>query len=76
MNIEIIDPWANPEEAKKAYQLNINKKISNNVKFNAVVCTVAHKEFKNMNKSDCHFFAGKKYSESRRCRKESGVKLT
>ena len=52
LNIEIVDPWVNPEEAKKVYELNINKKISKSVKFNAVVCIVAHKEFTNMNKSD------------------------
>ncbi len=52
LNIVTIDPWVNPIEAKKVYGLDIKRKIPKNTKFNAVVCTVAHKQFKKMQKID------------------------
>ena len=52
LNIEIIDPWVNPLEAKKIYGVNIKTNISKEIKYDAVVCAVAHKEFLKINKSD------------------------
>ena len=46
-NVTIYDPWANPEEVKHEYNLDtLNSQLSTlNSRFDAVVVTVAHKEF-------------------------------
>ena len=44
-NITIYDPWANEEEVLHEYGLKSSKKIPN-TKFDAVVLTVSHNEFK------------------------------
>jgi len=50
-NIIIYDPWANPEEVKHEYGLDIETKLPNG-KFDAVVLAVSHKEFKDLNSID------------------------
>ena len=45
-NITIYDPWASPQEVKDEYGLITTKEMSNR-KFNAIVLTVAHREFIN-----------------------------
>jgi UDP-N-acetyl-D-galactosamine dehydrogenase len=42
--VSIYDPWASPEEVAHEYQLQTSKSLPNE-KFDAVVLTVAHKEF-------------------------------
>lgn len=44
VNLTIFDPWANKEEVKKEYQLESTQEILSGL-FDAVVLTVAHKEF-------------------------------
>ncbi|WP_116772117.1 nucleotide sugar dehydrogenase [Maribacter litoralis] len=46
-NVAIYDPWASPKEVTHEYGLNITNTIPNQ-KFDAVVLTVAHKEFLNL----------------------------
>jgi len=46
-DISIYDPWANAEEVKHEYGLDILTQMPEN-KFNAIVVAVAHKEFKNI----------------------------
>lgn len=43
-NVTVFDPWANPEEVNHEYNLDTTTKLPNK-KFDAVVLTVAHKEF-------------------------------
>ncbi|MCF7560769.1 nucleotide sugar dehydrogenase [Sabulilitoribacter multivorans] len=43
-DVTIYDPWANPDEVKHEYNLNTVKQLPND-KFDAIVLTVAHKEF-------------------------------
>ncbi len=48
-NVDLLDPWANIEEVKKHYKINIMNKTSEiNKQYDAVVLTVAHKEFLEM----------------------------
>ena len=47
VNITIFDPWANKEEVKKEYQLESTQEKPLST-FDAVVLTVAHKEFLNL----------------------------
>ena len=47
VKITIYDPWANKEEVKKEYQLDSTQEIPSST-FDAVVLTVAHKEFLNL----------------------------
>ncbi len=47
-NVTIFDPWANPEEVKHEYDLEtVSEKPTN--KYDAIILTVAHKEFLNLN---------------------------
>ena len=47
-NITIHDPWANADEVKHEYGLDSVKEIPNN-RFDAIVLTVSHSEFKGLN---------------------------
>ncbi len=47
-NVTIYDPWANEEEVMNEYKLKSSKKIPK-TKFDAVILTVSHQEFKNLN---------------------------
>ena len=51
INIDITDPYVNPKEVKEVYGLDISNSLYKNVKYNAVVCTVAHKFFTELEKS-------------------------
>ena len=44
-NITIYDPWANPEEVKREYNIDIVNKLETSEKYDAVILGVAHKEF-------------------------------
>lgn len=46
INVTVYDPWANPEEVKREYGLDMAAGIPDG-KFDAVVLAVAHKEFNN-----------------------------
>ena len=48
-NIEVHDPWANPEEAERLYGVTMIENLPNN-HYDAVVLAVAHQEFKQFNK--------------------------
>ena len=45
--VSIYDPWANEEEVLHEYQLNSTQQIPNE-KFDAIVVTVAHDQYKNL----------------------------
>lgn len=47
-NVTIFDPWANQEEVKHGYGLDILTEMPKG-KFDAVVLAVAHREFRNLN---------------------------
>lgn len=47
LNVITFDPWANPEEVKHEYNLNVVNEIPDE-KFDAVILTVAHQEFTNI----------------------------
>lgn len=44
----IVDPWANPQEVLKEYNLNLSNTIPNDCLFDAVVLAVSHNEFSNI----------------------------
>lgn len=48
IEVNIYDPWANPDEVQHEYKLNMTKEIPNE-KYDVVVLGVAHKEFMNLN---------------------------
>ena len=50
-NIEVHDPWANPEEAKQLYGVTMIENLPIN-HYDAVVLAVAHQEFKQFSKGD------------------------
>ncbi|CAL2060636.1 nucleotide sugar dehydrogenase [Tenacibaculum sp. 190524A05c] len=47
MNVSLFDPWADPEEVKNEYGLLSSKEKPNKI-FDAIVLTVAHNEFKEL----------------------------
>ncbi|GHT33469.1 hypothetical protein AGMMS49574_19230 [Bacteroidia bacterium] len=47
-NVRIYDPWANQEEVKHEYGLDVLTEKLEEKLFDAVVMAVAHKEFKNL----------------------------
>jgi len=49
MNVDVYDPWASKEEVKEEYGLDLLSDIKDsNVKYDAVLAVVAHKEFKDL----------------------------
>jgi UDP-N-acetyl-D-galactosamine dehydrogenase len=50
-NIEVHDPWANPQEAERLYGVTMIENLPSN-HYDAVVLAVAHKEFKQFNKEE------------------------
>lgn len=49
LNITIYDPWVNPLTAKHEYDLNVVKELSIGKKYDCIILTVAHDEFKAFN---------------------------
>ena len=45
LNVDVYDPWANPNEVKHEYNLELLPKI-NGKKYDAVIVAVAHDEFR------------------------------
>lgn len=45
INVTIYDPWANPDEVMHEYSLSCYRELVEGSKYDAVVLTVAHKEF-------------------------------
>jgi UDP-N-acetyl-D-glucosamine/UDP-N-acetyl-D-galactosamine dehydrogenase len=51
LHVTTFDPWASPDEVKHEYGLHVMNKIPDE-KFDAIILTVAHKEFMNVNFND------------------------
>ena len=49
LNITIYDPWVDPLTAKHEYDLNVVKELSVGKKYDCIILTVAHDEFKAFN---------------------------
>ena len=47
MNVTIVDPWANPDDVNREYNIKSNQAIPNK-KFDAIILAVGHKEFENI----------------------------
>lgn len=45
LQVDIYDPWADPEEVKEEYGIDILTELINGSKYQAVMLAVAHKEF-------------------------------
>ena len=48
IDIDIVDPWVDKASVKKKYNLNIFEKVIKGKKYNAVISSVAHKQFLSM----------------------------
>jgi len=49
VNVDIYDPWADADEVKHEYDLDIVKKLLPGKKYDAIVVAVSHKEFLEIN---------------------------
>lgn len=45
-NVDVYDPWADLDEVKHEYNLQLVKGVHNNKKYDAIVCAVGHEQFK------------------------------
>ena len=46
MNVDVLDPWANPKEVKELFDIDLIEKCDHlNKKYNAIVLAVSHNEF-------------------------------
>src|SRR5690606_9432474 len=45
VKVSIYDPWANPVEVKREYDLTCFERLADGVKYDAIILGVAHKEF-------------------------------
>ena len=54
VNVTIYDPWANPEIAKREYDVDIINALPE-IKFDAIILAVAHKKFEDINISSLLF---------------------
>lgn len=53
LNVDVFDPWASPEEVKNVFNLDLlNQENQLKDKYDAIVLTVAHKEFNNFDLSN------------------------
>lgn len=48
LNVDIVDPWASKEEVKREYGIEVFNEFPSK-KYNAIILTVAHDEFKDIN---------------------------
>lgn len=48
VEVEVYDPWANPDEVKKEYGISILSKYPDGKEYGAIILAVAHKEFINL----------------------------
>lgn len=44
-DITVLDPWANPEKTLHEYNIQIEKNLDDEAKYDAIILAVAHKEF-------------------------------
>lgn len=51
LNVTVFDPWANTDEVKHEYGMSCCNILTDELKFDAIILTVAHKEFLNLNLS-------------------------
>lgn len=48
-DITVLDPWANPKKTLHEYNIQIEKNLDDEVKYDAIILAVAHKEFLSIN---------------------------
>ncbi|OBW42112.1 UDP-N-acetyl-D-glucosamine 6-dehydrogenase [Chryseobacterium sp. MOF25P] len=48
MKVTTFDPWANPEEVMHEYNLDCSSELVEGTKYDAIILTVAHNEFTNL----------------------------
>lgn len=49
MQVDVVDPWALVDEVQEEYNIKCVNKVSDNTAYDAVVLTVAHREFVDIN---------------------------
>jgi UDP-N-acetyl-D-galactosamine dehydrogenase len=49
LNVDVYDPWANPDEVYHEYEINTITEYPVENSYAAIILAVAHKEFLNMN---------------------------
>ena len=45
MEVDVVDPWVDCEEARREYGLNVMSEVSDAARYGAVASAVAHKQF-------------------------------
>ncbi len=60
-NVDIVDPFANPEEALQFYNIETNNIFIENKTYSAIIVAVQHDTFRNMNIKDWEKLTNKEY---------------
>ena len=45
MEVDVVDPWVDCEEARREYGLNVMSEVSDAARYGAVASAVAHRQF-------------------------------
>ena len=48
MEVDVVDPWVDFEEARREYGLNVMSEISDGARYSAVASAVAHRQFSDL----------------------------
>ena len=59
-NVDIYDPWVNPEEVKQAYQLDVIEALEQG-KYHAIILAVAHEQFLQLGAKGIHALGAEKH---------------
>ncbi|MBO6960188.1 MAG: nucleotide sugar dehydrogenase [Prochlorococcus marinus CUG1438] len=51
-NLTVVDPLADCKEFMKTYGIKVSNEVPINIKYNVVICTVAHQEYLKLEKND------------------------
>jgi UDP-N-acetyl-D-glucosamine/UDP-N-acetyl-D-galactosamine dehydrogenase len=52
IDVTVVDPWADPEEAQHDYDIRLHSGVPDNESYSAVIAAVAHKEFQRLSEDD------------------------
>lgn len=52
VNIDVVDPWADPAEVKHEYDITLKASVDANKKYDGVILAVSHEQFKSINIKD------------------------
>jgi len=56
MELDVVDPWVDPQEARREYGLNVLPEIPADTRYGAVAAAVGHRQFSELSAEQWHQF--------------------